>query len=86
MKFKINEFILYIFMIIVCNVISVYTTKDTIKNKYSLQPKTTVQVFYTETCQCGYDKAEVDYSIVSDKGYFECPNCGCNYEFSKGDK
>lgn len=63
-------------------IVSVGFTQLYFKDNYSLQPKTTCFVMYTEQCVCQYAKAEVEYSIASNKGYYYCPNCQSSYEFS----
>lgn len=45
--------------------------------------KTIVADMYTYTCEhCGYEKAEGDYSYVSQQGFERCPECGAYKEIT----
>lgn len=62
-------------------VILANTMKLSNERNYTLAPKDTVFVMYTEKCSCGAIK-EVEYSYVSDLGFSHCENCKSSYEFS----
>lgn len=49
----------------------------------TLKPESVVAYLYTYTCsECGYDKAEGDYSFSVTNGYEFCPECGADRQYN----
>lgn len=54
-----------------------------IDTKIELPDEKVVCYLYTHHCaKCGYELAEGDYSIVSEKGTRGCPECGYWFEYT----
>lgn len=60
-----------------------FTISNAMINTSTTSTKTVVAEMYTFKCEdCGYDKAEGDYSYVSEQGFERCPECGMYREIT----